>query len=146
MAVLCAHAAIEAFVNREAEARLPTEEWMAPEKENLPQKWMSLVLRLTRDELRMGQGLGQDIKRLEADRNLIAHFKGVRNRSGKPEFRQPPVAKQGGITAVRAYFDADRAGVALHTARAVMADFYRRIRESPPDALRPLIDEEQRGR
>ncbi len=88
VATLCAHAALEAFINREGYDRAKAL-WAANERLDLPEKWRTILEHLTKSPVDMGSGTPQAIKRLYRDRNAIAHYKGA-GTPDSPEFFGPP--------------------------------------------------------
>lgn len=113
--ILCAAAALEAATNWEAATRDP--DWL-PEREADPpdRKWASAVERFWGRSVDRGQGLGQRVAALINDRNLIAHYRGVRGADGRKSVFLDPDAKSGNISRVRSYFTIERARSHLNTA------------------------------
>jgi hypothetical protein len=113
VAILCAHAALEARLN---EAGDPLGEWWEDrERQPVEAKWADLVERLTGNRPVRSTLVRRSVARLTKDRNLIAHFRGVPIRGPglrgrKVRVSGPPDKSRGGITQVRAYFDAKCAG------------------------------------
>lgn len=120
-AILCAHAAVEAAVNAEAN-RVDSAWFGANEKLSLEEKWSWVVKQRTGRSPAKGHGPGQSLRRLCIDRNLIAHFKGVRQPGGGTSVVGPPDTSHGGITRVRAYFNAVRAERALADAESAISE------------------------
>jgi hypothetical protein len=119
-AILCAHAGVEATVNGEAN-RLDQVWFAANEKLSLEDKWSWVIQQLTGRSPAKGGGPGQSLRRLCADRNLIAHFKGVRQPGGVTSVEGPPDTSYGGITRVRAHFNAVRAERSLVDAKRAIS-------------------------
>jgi hypothetical protein len=119
VAILCAHAAVEAAVNAEA-FRLDPGWLKANERQSIDAKWSWVVERRTGQPPRADQGPRQKLRRLTSDRNLIAHFRGVRQPDGGTSVMGPPDSRRGGISRVRSYFDADRAERAIADAAVAL--------------------------
>jgi hypothetical protein len=119
-AILCAHAAVEAAVNDEAN-RLDSVWFTANERLPLEEKWSRVVKQRTGQPPQNAGGPRQSLLRLDNDRNLIAHFKGVPQSNGRVSVTGPPVRRRGGISRVRSYFGAVRAERALADAESAIA-------------------------
>jgi hypothetical protein len=115
VAILCAHAALEARMN---EVGAEHDEWWADrERLGFEQKWADLVDRHTGTRPLRGSTVRNAVKRLHKDRNLIAHFRGVPVPGHGLRVSGPPVSARGGGSEVRAYFNAERAADRLADAR-----------------------------
>ena len=116
VAILCAHAAVEAHMNEVGNALDPT--WWAPlERKNIVRKWVAITKKRTDAEPPDDDSVLLAVGRLTAVRNMLAHFKGVEQADGSIAVSGPPVDDRGGISPVRAYFDAVRAKIAAADAR-----------------------------
>lgn len=114
--ILCAHAALEARMNQAGESL--GEWWERRERKPPEVKWADLVQRLT--GVRPSRRHQKAVGRLAADRNAIAHFRGVRMPDGRVRWSGPPDKARGGITRVQAHFDAARAADRLQDARTAI--------------------------
>jgi hypothetical protein len=120
VAILCAHAAVEAAVNAEAFRLDPA--WLtANERQSIDAKWAWIVERRTGQPPPTDRGPRQKLRSLTGDRNLIAHFRGVPQPGGGTSVMGPPDSRRGGISRVRSYFDADRAERAVAEATIAIA-------------------------
>jgi hypothetical protein len=99
----------------EAGDKIDSAWWATHERGKLPGKWSALVERQTGTKPAGSPAL-HAVRRLNKDRNLVAHFRGVPWHGGGLAVSAPPVKRRGGISAVRAYFDADRAAAAVRDA------------------------------
>jgi len=138
VATLCAHAALEAFINREGYDRAKAL-WEAHERLDLPQKWRTILEQLTKSPVDMGSGTAQAIKRLCRDRNAIAHYKGAGTPSSPEFFGQPtPMNRKAGrvnVSPTRAYWTAALAARHAQAVRRAMNDFFAAVGESTPEWL-----------
>jgi hypothetical protein len=125
VAVLCAHAALEARMNEAAEGL--GEWWDDRERQPVELKWADLVERLTGARPLRRSAVRAAVARLTVDRNRIAHFRGVPMPDGRVRVSGPPDKRRGGITQVRGYFDTTRAAGRLEDAKKAM------------EALRPRL-------
>jgi hypothetical protein len=125
VAILAAHAAIEASLNEAVEYRADKalmEWWDDREPLRLEAKWADLIERITGDRPAWGSAVRNGIVRLNRDRNLIAHGRGVKHEDrGRLGVSGPPIARRGGIAAVRAHFDSRRAAKRVVDAEAAIA-------------------------
>jgi predicted RNA-binding Zn-ribbon protein involved in translation (DUF1610 family) len=138
VATLCAHAALEAFINREGHDRANAL-WAASERLDLPAKWRTIVEHLTQSPVDMGSGTPQAIKRLCRDRNAIAHYKGA-GIPGSPGFLGPPTpmnrkAGRVNVSPTRAHWAAALAARHARAVRRAMIDFFTAVGESTPEWL-----------
>ena len=138
VAILCAHAAIEAFTNQEGSVR-DQARWEADEaaKKQLVDKWCGLVERLSGAVPSQGQGAAQKLKMLDDERNSIAHYKGFKLPGGTRAFASAPTSTPdlGNISGFRAYYRAGKANTAVATAWAVIESFYVAINDPLPEYL-----------
>jgi hypothetical protein len=118
VAILCAHAALEARMNQAGDG---LGEWWE-DRERMPTtlKWADLVERLAGVRPLEGTAVRQAVTRLTLDRNRIAHFRGVPMPDGRVRVSGPPDKARGGITRVQAYFDAARAVERLQDAKTAI--------------------------
>lgn len=139
VATLCAHAALEAFINREGYDRSKAL-WAANERLDLPEKWRTILEHLTKmGPVDMGSGTPQAIKRLYRDRNAIAHYKGAGS-PGSPAFLGPPTpmnrkAGRVNVSPTRAHWTAALAARHARAVRRAMSDFFAAVGESTPEWL-----------
>jgi hypothetical protein len=114
VAILCAHAAVEAQMNEVGNV-VDAAWWATQEKRWTMAKWDALAAARAARGSVPGDPTGarEAFERLNADRNYIAHFRGVPREDGSLSVVGPPVIDKGGISVVRAYFDADRARQAI---------------------------------
>ena len=115
VAILCAHAAVEAQMNEVGDA-LDAAWWATQERMPIERKWLSLVRKRTGTRPRQGDPALSAVRRLTTDRNLVAHFRGLKQPDGSFALAGPPVEDRGGISPIRAYFDAARAMAAVEDA------------------------------
>jgi hypothetical protein len=108
VAILCAHAAVEAQMNEVGEV---TDRiwWATKERMKVERKWVALAERRTGTKPPRSDPPRKAVRLLTIDRNLVAHFRGLKQRDGSYKVPGPPVTAKGGISPVRAYFDAARA-------------------------------------
>jgi hypothetical protein len=120
VAILCAAAAVEGQMNSVGDA-LDAAWWKTQEPRRFLEKWKALA------ERRTGQPIPDDdptlaaVARLNRDRNQVAHFRGLRQPDDTFQRSGPPVDDRGGISPVRAYFDANRASAAIADAEEAFA-------------------------
>jgi hypothetical protein len=138
VATLCAHAALEAFINREGYDRAKAL-WAANERLDLPEKWRTILEHLTKSPVDMGSGTPQAIKQLYRDRNAIAHYKGAGTRDS-PEFFGPPTpmnrkAGRVNVSPTRARWTAALAARHARAVRRAMSDFFAAVGEATPEWL-----------
>jgi hypothetical protein len=112
VAILCAHAAIEAEMNEVGDGLDPV--WWAPRERWQPEpKWCALMEQRHGVKPRRSHPGRKAVRRLSVDRNRVAHFRGVPMSDGSLAVAGPPVEDRGGIGPVRASFDAARAAGAV---------------------------------
>jgi hypothetical protein len=132
VAVLCAAAALEAFINQEAHDREPTW-WESNERLSLDKKWSRLIELKTGSAPDRGGGWFHELVALSDARNVIAHDNGVR-RGTEASLSGPPVATPWGkISATRAALDAKLARRSVVAARTAVREFYSAMGEEIPD-------------
>lgn len=140
LAVLVAHAAIEAFINQEGADRASAW-WEQAERDRVQVdgKWRHLAALVGADP-RRGSGWYQGVRGLTFDRNLVAHYKGVPQPGGLA-LSGPPVSTRGraNISPVRAYFNAPRARLNVERAVLAIRAFYAAVRSPVPDFLEPWV-------
>lgn len=112
VAILCAHAAVEAHMNEVGDALDPAW-WGTWERQNIEVKWVAMTKKRTDAEPPKDDPVRSAVRRLRLVRNMLAHFKGVEQADGSIAVSGPPVEDRGGISPVRAYFDAARAKTAV---------------------------------
>jgi hypothetical protein len=112
VAILCAHAAVEAQMNEVGDALDPAW-WATCERLPIERKWVALAHQRTGKRPPRSDPARTAVRRLTFDRNLVAHFRGLRQPDGSYAVSGPPVEDRGGISPVRAYFDAARAKAAV---------------------------------
>lgn len=115
VAILVAAVAIEAATHWAAH-RIDPDLLIQVQDDELQRKWQTVAERVSSTRLELGAGLGQAVAELVADRNRIAHFP-----SRGEELFSPPAHAAGGGSATRAYFSAERAAIAVATARQAVA-------------------------
>lgn len=115
VAILCAQAAVEAQMNEVGEA-LDSAWWATQERQPIERKWLALCQKRTRMKPDPDDPARSAVRRLSIDRNLVAHFRGLRQPDGLYVVSGPPVEDRGGISPVRAYFDPARAMAAVDDA------------------------------
>jgi hypothetical protein len=115
VAILCAHAAVEAQMNEVGDALDPAW-WATQERQPIERKWVALAQKRTGMKPPDDDPARIAVRRLSTDRNLVAHFRGLRQPDGSYVVSGPPVEDRGGISPVRAYFDAARAKAAVDDA------------------------------
>ena len=127
VAILCAAAALEAATNWTADEEpgwidqpLPppskgTRDMLPPDR-----KWAAWIEHRTGSPVDLGKDLGQRVVQLIDDRNLIAHFRGVRGKDRKRAFHLPPDANDN-RSRVRTYFSPSRASDHVRTAEDAIA-------------------------
>src|SRR4051812_12917668 len=108
VAVLTAHAAVEAAMNEVGEVT-DAAWWANWQPKSIDQKWSALVERRRDAEILEDDPGLLAVKRLQWDKNQVAHFRGLRQLDNSYEVAGPPVEDRGGISPLRAYFDARRA-------------------------------------
>lgn len=128
VAILCAHAAIEASLNEAieyAEYASPSsglqQWWEDREALRTEVKWADLIEHRTGTRPAPGSRERNGIVQLSGDRNLIAHGRGVKQAGGRKGVSGPPVTRRGGITKVQAHFDAMRAAERVRDAEAAIS-------------------------
>lgn len=138
VAILCSHAAVEAFTNQQG-FTLDRAGWEADElgRKQLVDKWCGLVERLTGIAVPRGHGAAQRIKLLDDERNWIAHYKGFKLADGTRGFAGPPAPTLhlGNISGFRAYYRAAKAVNAVATAWSAIETFYHAISQPLPEYL-----------
>jgi hypothetical protein len=115
VAILCAHAAVEAQMNEVGDAVDPAW-WATHERMRIERKWVALAHKRTGTKPPRSDPARKALRRLTSDRNLVAHFRGLKQPDGSFAVSGPPVKDRGGISPVRAYFDAARAKAAVDDA------------------------------
>ena len=115
VAILCAHAALEARMNEAADGL--GEWWDDRERQPVELKWADLVERLGGTRPLRRSPVRAAVARLTLDRNRIAHFRGVPMPDGRIRVSGPPDKTRGGITQVRGYFDTTLAAKRLEDAK-----------------------------
>ena len=92
-------------MNAAAEAEVPV--WLAAnERLKFERKWTAFAKERTGTRPPRSDPAFKAIRRLNFDRNQVAHFRGLRQADGTYHRAGPPVAYKGGISPIRAYFDA----------------------------------------
>jgi len=91
VAILCAHAALEARMNEAADAL--GEWWDDRERQPVELKWADLVERLTGARPLRRSPVRAAVARLTKDRNRIAHFRGVPMPDGRVRVSGPSPGK-----------------------------------------------------
>src|SRR3990172_8013091 len=94
VAILCAHAALEADMN-EVGDELDREWWAARERWKVERKWAALIEKRSGTKPPRGAPARKAVKRLTIDRNRVAHFRGVPQRGGSIAVAGPPVESGG---------------------------------------------------
>ena len=89
--------------------------WSTQERRPLLEKWLNLGEKRSNETLPADDPALMAVRRVSQERNRVAHFRGVPQEDGSIAVAGPPVTARGGISPVRAHFDA-----AL--ARAVVVD------------------------
>jgi hypothetical protein len=116
VAILCAHAAVEAQMNDVGDAMDPVW-WATRERLQIERKWVVLAHKRTGTRPPRSDPARKAVHRMTIDRNLVAHFRGLKQPDGSYAVSGPPVEHRGGISPVRAYFDAARAMAAVADAQ-----------------------------
>jgi hypothetical protein len=95
--------------------------WNTLRKKYIGEKWRALTLKRTGIDLADDDIALAAVMRLNEERNQVAHHRGLKH--GDSYFRSgPPVDAKGGISPIRAYYDAARAIGAVNDAeRAFLA-------------------------
>jgi hypothetical protein len=131
--VLCAAAALEAFINQEEFDRNQAW-WKFNERLSLDEKWEQLLVLLTGTAPSRASGWFQGLVRLYENRNLVAHYKGIR-RGKEMTFAGPQRTTWGNISGTRAYLDANLALASVGAAREAIRQFYSLVKEQLPAFL-----------
>ncbi len=114
VAVLCAHAALEGTMNEVGD--VTDAAWWATQERRRPfeGKWAALVAKRSKAAApSKGDPAWDAVCRLTWDRNQVAHFRGLRQADRTFQTSGPPVEGRGGISPIRAYFDAAKAHAAV---------------------------------
>jgi len=117
VAILCAHAALEAQMNDVGDAIDPAW-WAGLERTPMWKKWRCLMERHQGTKPPRSDPTYKAVLRLSSDRNSVAHHRGLRQSDGTYARAKAPDTARRGITFVRAHFDAARARAAVDDAEA----------------------------
>jgi hypothetical protein len=123
VAILCSHAAVEAQMNEVGDAVDPAW-WATHERMPIERRWVALANKRNGTRPPRSDPTRKAVRRLTTDRNLVAHFRGVKQQDGSFAVSGPPVKARGGISPVRAYFDAARAKAAVDDANEAFKALY----------------------
>ena len=119
VAILCAQAAVEAQMNAVGDA-LDSPWWATQERCRIGLKWRTLAERRFGAKPPRSDPTYKAVLRLTRDRNLVAHFRGLLQPDKSYAVAGSPVTSRGGISPVRAYFDAARAKGAVAAAELAL--------------------------